>query len=158
MIRPSRPPGPRDAAVVARALDVLPGIVRVLQQAAAGPGFGGAAAGLTLTQFRLLKRISEGCVRTSDLASRLEVTPTTVSGAVDVLVRRGLVTRLPAEGDRRAVPLGVTADGDAALAAGRHRQEDALADLLSALTPREVRALAVGLVGLQRALADRRGH
>jgi DNA-binding MarR family transcriptional regulator len=143
----------REARAVGLALDVLPGMVRLLQQAAAGDG-----EGLTLTQIRLLKHIAGGCALTSELAERLEVTPATVSGAIDALVRRGLVERLPSGGDRRAVPLRVTSDGHAALDAGRARQEAALAELLAGLRPRERWGLALGLRGVQRAIEDRRAR
>lgn len=136
---------------VARALEVLPGVVRLLSQAAAG-GDGGA---LTLTQFRLLRRLSERVRLTSELAGELEVTPATVSAAIDALVRRGLVQRLSSPADRRAVPLAVTESGRAALEAARRRQQVALAALVDLLTPRERRGLEVGLAGLQRALAAR---
>ncbi len=151
---PSAPAGTaRRSGTVARALEVLPGMVRVLQQAAAGGG-----EGLTLTQIRLLKHIAGGCTLTCDLADRLEVTPATVSGAIDGLVRRGLVERLPSGADRRAVPLGVTREGRGALDAGRARQEAALAALLADLRPREVWGLALGLRGIQRALEGRHGR
>lgn len=143
----------RGAWAVGRALEVLPGVLRVLQQAAAG-----GEEGLTLTQLRLLKHIADGCTLTCDLADRLEVTPATVSGAIDGLVRRRLVERLPSGADRRAVPLGVTAEGRAALDAGRARQEEALAALFADLQPRELWGLALGLRGVQRAIEGRHAH
>ncbi len=141
-------------AAVGQALEVLPAVVRALRHAAAAPGPN--SQGLTLTQFRLLRALSEHCVRTSELAARLEVTPATVSVAIDGLVRRGLVERLPSAGDRRAVPLGLTAEGRQNLDEALARQQSLLAGLLADLTVPERRALTVGLSGLVRVLRTRR--
>ena len=145
----------RDTAVAA-GLDVLPAVVRVLSQATAAPGQDGRR--LTLTQFRVLKQLCERRLLGSDLAMRLELTPATISAAIDGLVRAGMVDRHRSEGDRRAVPLEITAAGQSALAAARSRQQDALTDLLDGLSPRERRCLSVGLRGLVRAMEERRAR
>ncbi len=137
----------RPLAVVATALEVLPVVLRIVRQAAAG-----GEAALTLTQFRILKLLGRGGATVTQLAAALEVTPATASTAVAGLVRRGLVERRAPGSDRRSVPLGRTAAGDAAVAAARGRQQDVLAALAADLRPGERRALAVGLRGLMRVL------
>jgi DNA-binding MarR family transcriptional regulator len=149
-------PAESDGTAVTVALEVLPRIVRLLTLASANPGPGPEP--LTLTQFRLLKHLGEGPLMTTVLAARLEVTPATVSAAIDGLVRRGMVERLPSTGDRRAVPLRCTPDGHAALEAARARQHAALSRLFSALSPQETRELADGLRAVRRVLAERHGH
>ncbi len=139
--------GPEDAAV-AQALEVLPGIFRLLAQAAARPG----QEPLTLTQFRLLWHLEHGRQLTSELAAVLGVTPTTVSVAIDGLVRRGLVERQMCAGDRRTVPLAVTAGGHAAVRAAQRRQERALQELAATLEPEERKALATGIAAIARAM------
>lgn len=143
-----------EAEALSRALEVLPAVVRLLARTVAADGSGER---LTLTGFRLLRKLSEGFVLTSELAEQLDVTVATVSAAIDGLVQRGFVERLPRSDDRRIVPLAVTADGRKALAAGRHRQEVVLRDLLSALDSGELQGLALGFGGLRRALAARLG-
>ena len=138
----------RAPVVVATALEVLPVVLRLLRQAAAG-----GDAALTLTQFRLLKLLGGGAAGTTQLAAALEVTPATVSAAVAGLVRRGLVERLAGGSDRRTVPLGRTVAGDVAVAAARTRQQAVLVELAARLRPAERRALAVALRGLARLLA-----
>ena len=137
-----------------QALEVVTGVVRLLRAAAAGPHSPGG--GLSLTEFRLLKRLGQGVRLARELAAELDVTAPTVSAAVDALVRRGLVARCAPAGDRRAVPLAATPAGLEALAAARLVQQRALATLSDQLSPRERRALQVVLPALARALEAQR--
>lgn len=145
-----------DTTAVAAALDVLPRIVRLITQASANAG--DDPEPLTLTQYRLLKYLQGGPQLTTDLAAQLDVTPATVSAAIDCLVRRGMVERLVSTGDRRAVPLQSTALGQSALAAARLRQEAMLAEVFSGLSPEETGQLACGLRALRRALTELAGR
>ncbi len=133
-----------------QALEVVTSVVRLLRQAAAGTGSGGG--GLSLTEYRLLKRVADRLRLASELAAELDVTPATVSAAVDALVRRGLVQRHDPGADRRAVPLGASAQGHAALEAARQRQYQALRGVVERLRPVERRGLFLGLAGLARTL------
>jgi DNA-binding MarR family transcriptional regulator len=142
-----------EAAAVAVALDVLPRLVRLLRQASANPD--ADPEPLTLTQYRLLKHLETEPRLTTELAARLEVTPATVSAAIDCLVRRGMVERLVSPNDRRAVPLRCTAPGLQALAAARRRQQAVLTDVLQHLNAEETGQLAEGLRAVRRALAQR---
>ena len=137
------------AALVGRTLDVLPGVLHLLAQASVEVS---GEEPLTLTQVRLLRLLDAGARLTSELALRLGVSASTVSAAVDGLVRRGLVARVPSAEDRRTVPLEVTEAGAAAVRAARIRQERVLAGLFAALSPDERRALAEGMQALGRAL------
>ena len=146
-------PGP-EAQVgdpVALALEVLPAIVRAVSQATAS----GTERPLTLTQYRLLRRLAPGSRCTCELAAALDLTPTTISATLETLVRRALVERLPRGDDRRTVPLAITAAGREALAAGRARQAAALNELAAGLSAHERRALTTGLRGVARALRAR---
>ena len=132
-----------------QALEVVSSVVRLLRQAA-----GGRAEDLSLTQFRLLKRLAHNVRLATELADDLDVTSATISAAVDGLVRRGLVERRVSARDRRSVPLAATAQGLEALDAARHRQHQALSAIVERLRPTERRALQVALGGLARVLAD----
>jgi MarR family transcriptional regulator, organic hydroperoxide resistance regulator len=60
----------------------------------------------------LLQQLWQQDQRTQvELAKSLEVEPPTVSRMIDALDRRGLVTRRPAPGDRRAVVIELTQSG-----------------------------------------------
>lgn len=146
-------PADEPAASANQALEVLASLVHVIRQAAAGPGADGLS--LTVTQFRLLRRLAEGVRLTSDLALDLDVTPATVSAAIDCLVRRGLVERGERAGDRRAVPLCATPAGQGAVEAARQRQHAALFGLIAQLSPAERQGLTLGIDGLARVLHAR---
>lgn len=73
-----------------------------------------AALGLSLTQFEVLNRLRRAGthgLRMSELASRLVLSPSGVTRAVDQLERRGLVERSVFEGDRRGSLATLTKEG-----------------------------------------------
>ena len=74
--------------------------------------------GLSLNQFEILTRLrraGERGFRMSDLASRLVLSPSGVTRAVDQLEQRGLVERSVFEGDKRGYVAILTAEGRALL-------------------------------------------
>ena len=76
------------------------------------------ALGLGLNQFEILMRLrraGERGVRMTDLASRVVLSPSGVTRAVDQLERRGLVGRSVFEGDKRGYLATLTAEGRALL-------------------------------------------
>jgi DNA-binding MarR family transcriptional regulator len=76
------------------------------------------ALGLSLTQFEVLNRLrraGKDGLRMSDLASRLVLSPSGVTRAVDQLERRGLMERSVFEGDRRGSLATLTKEGRALL-------------------------------------------
>ena len=129
-------------------LDVLTRLVRALARTMANQESGA----LTLPQYRLMKRLVTRSYLVGELASELEVTPATVSVAIDALVRRDLVERLTRSGDRRAVPIQLTPAGRAVLDAARIRQQETLDGILARLNESERQSLMIGLVALDHAL------
>ncbi|BDZ45053.1 MarR family winged helix-turn-helix transcriptional regulator [Naasia aerilata] len=85
---------------------------------------------LTFRQYRTLSRIAEGFTSLSQLAARGNLTLPTVSENVDGLVRRGLMTTTPSPQDRRAVVLGITDAGRAAVASADAALQDFLGYLI----------------------------
>jgi DNA-binding MarR family transcriptional regulator len=76
------------------------------------------AHGLSLNQYEVLtwlRRAGEGGLRMSDLASRVVLSPSGVTRAVDQLERKGLVERCVFEGDKRSYLATITAEGRAYL-------------------------------------------
>jgi DNA-binding MarR family transcriptional regulator len=72
------------------------------------------AHGLSLNQFEVLtwlRRAGERGLRMSDLASRVVLSPSGVTRAVDQLERKGLVERCVFEGDKRGYLATLTAEG-----------------------------------------------
>ena len=76
------------------------------------------AAGVSLNEFEILTwlaRAGRRGLRMSDLASRVVLSPSGVTRAVDQLERDGLVERRVVERDKRAAMATLTADGRATL-------------------------------------------
>jgi DNA-binding MarR family transcriptional regulator len=85
------------------------------------------AQGLSLNQFEVLtwlRRAGERGLRMSELASRVVLSPSGVTRAVDQLERKGLVERCIFEGDKRGYLATLTPQGRALLreATGVHVQ------------------------------------
>jgi DNA-binding MarR family transcriptional regulator len=76
------------------------------------------ALGMSLNQFEVLmwlRRAGKRGLRMSDLASRVVLSPSGVTRAVDQLERKGLVERSVFEGDKRGYLATLTAEGRALL-------------------------------------------
>lgn len=76
-----------------------------------------ATADLTLSQYRVLGILGDGCEPASALAEKLAVSRPSVTGVVDGLVARGLVRREQTVNDRRRIDVGLTDAGRLVLAA-----------------------------------------
>jgi len=96
-------------------------------------------SGLTLAQYQLLEplRSDEEELTVSVLAVGAGVAPPTATRMLDALVRDGLVTRRPAEHDRRAVLIALTPAGREALARAGRLVEAARARVRDSLTVEE---------------------
>lgn len=88
-----------------------------------------AEVNLSAPQYRVLGLLDEDSAASTALAERLAVRPPTVTAVVDGLVARGLVQRLPVEGDRRRVDHVMTPAGLALLEAA----DEAVAARLTAI-------------------------
>ena len=76
----------------------------------------GSAQGLSLNQYEVLvwlRSAGRRGLRMSDLASRVVLSPSGVTRAVDQLERKGLVARCVFEGDKRGSVATLTAEGRA---------------------------------------------
>jgi long-chain acyl-CoA synthetase len=88
---------------------------------------------LTLPQYRVLGLLAEGNALPSSLADKLDVRRPSITAVVDGLVARGLVTRTPAEDDRRQVSHAITPAGAALLAAADADVNARLAEIAACL-------------------------
>jgi DNA-binding MarR family transcriptional regulator len=109
---------------------------------------------LTLPQFRLLHRVHDGHTSPTALARMARRSLPTMSESIDVLVRKGLLTRRPSKRDRRAVVLALTAEGDAVRQAADERLSKLADDLLATLPP-DTRELLGSLQPLYDAAGER---
>lgn len=74
-----------------------------------------ASGELNLAHYRVLVAIGAGDARATRVAAKLSLGKPAVSASVDILARRGLITRSAVGGDQRAVALALTAKGRATL-------------------------------------------
>jgi long-chain acyl-CoA synthetase len=93
---------------------------------------------LTLSQYRVLAVLDQGCEASSKLAEKLAVSRPSVTGVVDGLVVKGLVRRNHGDQDRRRIDLDLTDAGRLTLLAADaafERRGERVNELLSELRP-----------------------
>lgn len=67
---------------------------------------------ITVEQFHVLRHVRRGMGSVSDLATAKNISRPAISQAVDVLVKKGLLTRVHSTEDRRYVELALTESGN----------------------------------------------
>jgi DNA-binding MarR family transcriptional regulator len=98
----------------------------------------------------VLRRIRKGIDSVSTLAEANRTSRSSVSKAVEALVRRGLVSRSQNAADRRQVPLALTAEGERALAVIFDEAERWLAEKFQPLDAQELEQALAGMSVLQK--------
>jgi len=106
---------------------------------------------MTVGQFQALRRIRKGIDTVSALAEANRTSRPAVSKAVDALVNKGLVSRLPDERDRRHIHLTLTPEGNHLLEAVYSQAESWLRYKFQSLPPDELATLREALPILQKA-------
>lgn len=135
-------PGPFDEAA-------LRGVIRLSRQVEmALTGFQ-----LSVSQYRILDRLSDGSAAGRNLAEWLAVKPPSITALVDGLVIRGLVERRPDPADRRRVTHALTSRGTAAYAAATNALSSRLNQVLEHIPElADARQMVAALVGWDTAL------
>lgn len=111
--------------------------------AVATRSLGAAAEETTIAQYRALVVLaSRGPRRIVDLAEALDVAPSTAGRMCDRLVRKGLVRRHRARGDRRVVLVSITSAGRQVVDEATGRRRALIAEILGRLSPGAQRAVA----------------
>jgi len=139
-----------DAAAVDAVLTASRSLIAVATRS-----LGAAAEETTIAQYRALVVLaSRGPQRMVDLASALDVAPSTAGRMCDRLVRKGLIRRHRARADRRAVLVSVTAAGRLVVDQATARRRALVEDILAKLPADTQRAVAEALA----AFADAAGE
>ncbi|WP_053207910.1 MarR family winged helix-turn-helix transcriptional regulator [Jiangella muralis] len=101
-------------------------------------------AGITPSQLRVLRLLHAAGepLRVSELARQLDVIPRSATSVVDLLEERGLVSRQPDPGDRRAILVAPTPAATDLLRALRASRAAGVAQLVDRLSPEEQAELA----------------
>src|SRR5437660_4563147 len=100
---------------------------------------------LSLPQYRVLVLLGDGSAVASALASKLAVSPPSVTAIVDGLVARGLVNRRSDGGDRRRVTHALTDKGRRVLAQADAGTDGRLEAIAGHLAPRDRERAIEGL-------------
>jgi DNA-binding MarR family transcriptional regulator len=98
--------------------------------------------GISLAQFHLLLPLLEGARTNRQLAEAAGISAPTATRMADVLVARGLVSRVEDPADRRAVLISLTPEGHAKLSAKADQYRELRERLATALAPEERRVAA----------------
>ncbi len=123
--------------------------------AVATMSLGAAAEDTTIAQYRALVVLaSRGPQRMAGLAAALAVTPSTAGRMCDRLVRKGLIRRQRARGDRRAVQVSITAAGRSVVGQATARRRELIAGILGKLPARQQPAVAYALRAFARAAGE----
>jgi DNA-binding MarR family transcriptional regulator len=123
--------------------------------AVATRSLGSAAEETSIAQYRtLVVLVSRGPQRMVDLAGALDVAPSTAGRMCDRLVRKGLIRRHRARGDRRAVLVSVTSAGRRVVDEATGRRRALIAGILARMSAPAQQAVAEAL----RAFADAAGE
>jgi DNA-binding MarR family transcriptional regulator len=123
--------------------------------AVATMSLGAAAEDTTIAQYRALVVLaSRGPQRMVDLAAALGVTPSTAGRMCDRLVRKGLIRRLRARADRRAVQVSITPAGRQVVDQATARRRTLIAGILRKLPPGQQPEIAKALQAFARAAGE----
>jgi DNA-binding MarR family transcriptional regulator len=150
-VSPGQPggPGPADRGTPPRADGLAEGIARLRRALRRGARVADPGNTLAVAQLELLGALAEHPrARPGQLARQLNMRPNTVTTIVNALTAQGLVARLPAADDRRAVELTVTEAGRQAVLAWQATNAAVLHLALSALPVRQQRTLAAAAPAL----------
>lgn len=126
-------------------VEAVVGASRVLV-AIAARSLAGRSDDVTLPQYRLLVVLStRGPQRIVDLATNLDVNPSTATRLCDRLERKGLVARQRLPSDRRAVQLVATHTGHELVSVVMDHRRAEIGRILATMSPEQHRQVAEGL-------------
>ncbi|MFH2038603.1 MAG: MarR family winged helix-turn-helix transcriptional regulator [Chloroflexota bacterium] len=109
---------------------------------------------ISVEQFQVLRRIRRGSTSVSTLAEASQTGLSTVSKAVESLVRRGLVVRSSDPLDRRKIPLALTEEGQRVLQFIFDEAEAWLATRFGKLDTHQIESILEGLAALDKAFSS----
>ena len=116
---------------------------------------GEAAELTTIAQYRMLVVLaSRGPQRMVDLATALDVAPSTAGRMTDRLVRKQLVRRQRARADRRSVVVSVTATGRRVVDEATGRRRVLIEDILAQLPAGQQQAIASAFAAFAAAAGE----
>jgi DNA-binding MarR family transcriptional regulator len=114
---------------------------------------------VSLAQYRVLVLLDAGGPSTmGDLATSLDVNPSTVTRVCDVLIDKKLIRRAPAKDNRRVMVADLTARGRKLVALVMGERRRLVTDSLARMSPESRRALATSLSEFAEAAGEVSSH
>lgn len=107
---------------------------------------------ITIEQFHMLRHVRRGIGSVSELATAKRISRPAISQAVEVLVKKGLLTRAQRTQDRRYVDLALTKEGNELLDAVFKENRSWMKERMSILTRDELETIAKAMESLKKVL------
>ena len=107
---------------------------------------------ITVEQFHVLRYVRRGKESMSELATAKNISRPAISQAVDVLVNKGLLSRVQSTKDRRYVDLALTDAGNNLLDTVFKETRGWMKERMQALTANELETIARGMEALKKML------
>jgi len=107
---------------------------------------------ISVEQFHILRHVRRGIGSISELAAAKNISRPAISQAVDVLVKKGLLTRIHSSQDRRFVELTLTDAGNNLLDTVFQETREWMQERMSSLTTDELQAIANVMTVLKKML------
>jgi DNA-binding MarR family transcriptional regulator len=107
---------------------------------------------ITVEHFHVLRHVRRGMGSVSDLATAKNISRPAISQAVDILVKKGLLTRVQSTQDRRYVELALTDAGNELLDAVFKETRGWMKERMSGLTVDELETISKAMEALKKML------
>lgn len=107
---------------------------------------------ITVEQFHILRHVRRGTGSVSELATAKKISRSAISQAVDLLVKKGLLTRVQSTQDRRFVELALTEAGNELLDKLFQRTRDWMKTRMTQLSTDELETIAKAMEALKKML------
>jgi DNA-binding MarR family transcriptional regulator len=107
---------------------------------------------ITVEQFHILRHVRRGTGSVSELATAKNISRSAISQAVDLLVKKGLLTRVQSTQDRRFVELALTQAGNELLDKLFQRTRDWMKTRMTQLSPDELETISKAMEALKKML------
>lgn len=107
---------------------------------------------ISVEQFHVLRHVRRGTNSVSDLATAKNISRPAISQTVEVLVNKGMLTRIQSSEDRRFVELALTESGNSLLDTVFKETRSWMKELMSDLTDEELDTIAKAMESLKKTL------
>jgi DNA-binding MarR family transcriptional regulator len=107
---------------------------------------------ITVEQFHILRHVRRGTGSISELATAKNISRPAISQAVEVLVKKGLLTRVQSSQDRRFVELTLTESGNNLLDSVFQDTREWMKERMSTLSTDELETVSKAMTALKKML------